>query len=65
MNKSKLNPLPCPFCGCQDIRLHKEDAYKFNNTNEYTYWMECEKCCAQSTPEAVTIDALDAWNQRA
>ena len=56
MNMTKLKP--CPFCGCNDVRIEDQETFSF---------IECEGCLgAFYQREACSVeDNVEAWNKRA
>jgi Lar family restriction alleviation protein len=55
-------PLPCPFCGSEDIKLvHCEEGC----CGARVTWVNCDKCgCYLDLDEATREDAIKVWNKR-
>ncbi len=52
--------LPCPFCGGQEVSLHK-DSNGYNWSSRF--WVSCD--CGAHGPDATTdIKGVAAWNRR-
>jgi len=55
---SLTEPLPCPFCGCEDVSsVSFDDGYD----NTYCY---CTDCLAESGVAGSDKEAIDVWNKR-
>lgn len=65
MKRSKVKPLPCPFCGSADIGESKNDAQR------PPQWLFCRNCGCEGPlpPQRSSINAgspagLENWNTR-
>jgi Lar family restriction alleviation protein len=52
---------PCPFCGSNNVSSEGAGI----EVDDYTAWIDCEDCGAQSNTFESDAQAIDAWNRRA
>lgn len=67
MTDKKTGLLPCPFCGCHDIIIHKEtDSDMPNERSFYFVSIYCKNCnCEISKNDAYAENELrNRWNNR-
>lgn len=58
-NMSDFNIKPCPFCGCEHIKVINKDFFKFES-----FALKCA-ACDMGTPYGAPTYIVSSWNNRA
>jgi Lar family restriction alleviation protein len=53
----KLKLAPCPFCGSDDIEVHRQYV-------SHLHWLSCQDCRTDGPAKMGEADAIAAWNTR-
>jgi len=60
------DPLPCPFCGSQEIlkRTLPGEYFEINGVLDFEiyYWQQCLTCESNGPHMISEIESIEAWN---
>lgn len=60
-SRSSKSPNPCPFCNCNNEKVHVEECPMIGGS---TFFVYCDNC-GSAGPSAISEDgAIDLWNDR-